>query len=79
MPGTRQWIVTLSPDRRAGEVAADLAAIGFSVGEILEEIGCITGTAPEDVVVRVRHIAGVANVAPDLQVNLGPPESGRTW
>jgi len=79
MTGTRQWVVTLAPDRRAGDVATELAALGFTIGEILEEIGCITGTAPEDVVVRVRRIAGVADVAPDLQVNLGPPDGGQTW
>lgn len=79
MTGRRTWIVTLSGDRAAGEVKRDLAAAGLSVGEVMEAIGVITATGDEAAAGRAREVAGVADVAPDTSVDIGPPGSDRTW
>jgi hypothetical protein len=79
MAQRRTWIVTLSGDRKAAEVKRDLAAAGLSVGEVMEAIGVITATGDEAAAGRARAVAGVADVAPDTTVDIGPPGSDRTW
>lgn len=79
MAQRRTWIVTLSGERKPAEVKRDLAAAGFAVGEVMEAIGVITGTADEAAVRRARTIKGVADIAPDTAVDIGPPGSDRTW
>jgi len=43
MAEEKNWVVTLSGDRPAGEVRKDLAEAGFAVDQLLGEIGVITG------------------------------------
>jgi hypothetical protein len=76
---TLGWIVTTSGDRPAKEVAKDLKAAGFSVGQILEEIGSIIGEADERVIDKVRSIRGVADVSREGEVDIGPPDAPTTW
>ena len=73
------WIVTTSGDRPAKDVAKDLKAAGFSVGQILEEIGCITGEADDRTVEKARAIRGVADVSREGEIDIGPPDAPVTW
>ena len=75
----KNWIVTTSGDRPAKEVAKDLRAAGFSVDQVLDEIGSITGAADDRVAEKVRSIKGVADVSPDTVIDIGPPGSPTTW
>lgn len=79
MPKTKQWIVTTSPDRPIRDVARDLEGAGFSVGNVLDEIQCIIGTAADDAVARVRAVDGVKDVSPDEPVDVGPPDAPEGW
>jgi hypothetical protein len=79
MADTKEWIVTTSPDRPVKEIANDLKEAGFTVGQVLEEIGSITGAASEEAVKKARSIAGVVDVSPDTPINIGPPDSPETW
>jgi len=79
MPQSKTWIVTTSADRPIKDVARDLAAAGFSVGQVLEDIGSITGDAAEDSVRKLRAIPGVVDVSPDMPIDIGPPGSPDTW
>ncbi len=79
MAESKGWIVTTSPDRPIKEIAKDLKAAGFTVGQVLEEIGSITGAAAEDVAKRARSIAGVVDVSPDSPIEIGPPGSPDSW
>lgn len=79
MAERRSWIVTLSGERKPAEVKRDLAAAGFAVGEVMEAIGVITGTADAAAVERARAVKGVADISPDTPVDIGPPGSDRTW
>ncbi len=79
MPDSKRWIVTTSPDRPMTEIAADLGAAGFAVADVLEEVGSITGAAAQDTVEKLRSIRGVVDVAPDVPVDIGPPDSPGTW
>ena len=79
MPEGKSWIVTTSGDRPLGDVARELTDRGFAVGQVLDEIGCITGSASADVVERVRVIPGVADVSPDHPIDIGPPDAPVTW
>jgi hypothetical protein len=75
MAEKKNWIITTSGDRPLSAIKKELTKKGFSVGQVLEEIGCITGTAPADVVEKVRAIPGVADVSPDMPVDIGPPDA----
>lgn len=77
--GRKTWVVTLSGDRPAAEVKRDLTAAGFAVGAVLDAIGVITGEADEAAVQKARRIKGIADVAEDRAVGIGPPDSDTTW
>jgi phage replication-related protein YjqB (UPF0714/DUF867 family) len=76
---TQNWIVTTSGDRPTKEVAKDLKAAGFSVGQVLDEIGTITGEADDNAVEKVRAIRGVVDVSRDTDIDIGPPDAPVTW
>jgi len=79
MPKSKKWIITTSPDRPISEVSKKLIKAGFSVDQVLDEIGSITGTASDDVVEKVRSVDGVADVSPDHPIDVGPPDAPVTW
>lgn len=79
MPKKKGWIVTTSGDRPVTEVASDLTKTGFAVDQVLDEIGCITGRAEENVVDRLRNVRGVTDISPDGPVDIGPPDAPETW
>jgi hypothetical protein len=78
MSQSRKWIVTTSPEK-ISDVKKKLAEAGFSVDQVLHEIGSITGTASDDVIKKVRSVDGVADVSPDHPIDIGPPDSPVTW
>jgi hypothetical protein len=61
------------------DISKDLAAAGFTVGNVLEEVGSIVGEAGEDAVSKLRSIKGVVDVSPDVPIDIGPPGSPETW
>ena len=75
MAEKRGWVVTTSQERTMDDVAKDLRKAGFTVEQVLEEIGSITGGAGEDIAEKVRSIPGVLDVSPDAPVDIGPPDS----
>lgn len=79
MSERKKWIVTASDDQALGDVKKRLTEAGFAVEQVLDEIGCITGSADEAVAERLRSVPGVADVSPDTPVNIEPPDSTVTW
>jgi len=79
MAATDKWVVSTSGDRPLREVEDALRKGGFAVAEVLGEIGCITGEASADVADRLRGIPGVADVAPQGDIDIGPPDATDTW
>jgi hypothetical protein len=79
VPERKTWVVTLAGDRPPAEVRRDLVAAGFAVGEVLEAIGVITGTADRKAVQKARRIKGIADISADTSVGIGPPDTGTTW
>ena len=79
MAKSKTWIVTTSGERSVADVAKDLRAKGFSVDQVLDEIGAITGAADDTVVSKLRAVKGVADVSPDTAIDIGPPDSPTTW
>jgi hypothetical protein len=75
----KTWVVTTSNERPIAEIAKDLAAAGFSVDQTLEQIGVITGKSDDKAIGRARAVRGVTDVAPEVQVDIGPPNSRDTW
>ena len=73
------WIVATSGDRPIREIAKDLADAGLAVGQVLEEIGSITGSADAKVVAKLRKVRGVVDVSPDTPIDIGPPGGRETW
>jgi hypothetical protein len=69
------WVVTTSGERPIEAVVADLKQQGFAVEQTLSEIGCITGKASAGVAGKLRQVAGVADVAPEFGIDIGPPDA----
>ncbi len=79
MAERKTWIVTLSGERPPAEVRRDLIEAGFAVGAVLDAIGVITGEADAKAVAKARKIKGIASIAEDIEVGIGPPGSNPTW
>lgn len=79
MADKKRWIVTLSRSRPLSEVQRDLEAAGFKVGDVLEEIGIVTGSCADKEAGRLKTIDGVAAVEPETKVDIGPPGQTDTW
>jgi hypothetical protein len=79
MTGATNWIVTTTGERSLDEIADDLARVGFAKRHRQSEIGIIAGAASSDVISRQREIPGVADVSPDHEVDIGPPDAPVTW
>ena len=79
MSKREKWIVTTDPARPIREISRDLAARGFKVDQVLDEIGSITGTAAAGKGHALKDIEGVVDVAPDSGIDIGPPGSNPTW
>jgi hypothetical protein len=62
-------VVTLSGDRPAHEVAHDLKAAGFEVGQVLDIVGSVTGSADPKLKKKLEGIRGVAHVGKDYPVS----------
>lgn len=78
MPTVALWVITISSDQSINEMATRLSAEGLTIKDILEEIGCITGSADDATVERLKHMQGVVGIAPDIQIDLGPPGADET-
>ncbi len=75
----KDWVVTTSGDRPLEEVAKELRKSGFKVGEVLHEVGLITGEGGDDVAEKLRKIKGVTDVSANAGADVGPPDSTDTW
>lgn len=71
----KRWIVTTTGKGSLEDVKKNLTKSGFSVDKVLDEIGVITGTSNDDDVERFRSVDGVADVSPDEDVDIGPPDA----
>lgn len=79
MASGKRWIVTTSSSRSLGDVKKNLSEKGFVVDQVLDEIGCITGSASDDVARKLRSIPGVADVSAETPIDIGPPDAPVTW
>ena len=79
MADKKKWVVTTSAGRPLAEIAKDLTDAGFAVGQTLEEIGIITGSSDESAVEKARRVPGVSDIAPETEIDIGPPGSPDTW
>lgn len=75
MAEKKKLIVTTSGDRPLSAIKKDLTKMGFAVGQVLKEIGVITGTASAAAVEKLRAIPGVDDISPDEAVDIGPPDA----
>jgi len=55
------------------EVAAHLREHGLEVQSVLEGVGVITGSVPDEQRQTLLNVPGVASVDPELDVRLPPP------
>ncbi len=70
-----QLSVTVGDGHAIEEVAAGLRARGMEVAQVLEGIGVITGTAPDEVRADLAGVEGVASVDEQLTHQLPPPDA----
>ena len=79
MDRNKKWIVTISGNQSLSDVKKSLTETGFTVEQVLDQIGCITGFATDDIAARLRMMPGVADVSPDTDMGIGPPHDSITW
>lgn len=70
-----EWVVTLDPDTPTGPASSALAKAGLNVEHVLEEIGVITGRGGAGLGAALRKVKGVADVAEQAPIDIGPPDS----
>ena len=70
-----QLSVTVADGHAIEEVAAGLRARGMTVAQVLEGIGVITGSAPDDVRSALGAVEGVASIDEELTHRLPPPDA----
>lgn len=75
----KKWVITLSNQRPISDVSKDLTKVGLTVNQVLTEIGCVTGTASDNVAKKLRSVPGVADVSPEHNIDIGPPDAEITW
>lgn len=75
MAKNKNWMVTTSGNPSLPEIKKHLIEAGFKVEEVYEEIGCITGSATEDVAERLRKMPGVTDVSEPPHSDVGPPDA----
>ena len=79
MAKTRKWVVTSSGKRSFADFRKDLQDAGFEVDQAMEEIGVITGASDEAIASKLKQLEGVADVAGESDIDIGPPGSDKTW
>jgi hypothetical protein len=72
MTKSKKWIVSTSGDHSLRDVQKQLTDTGFTVEQVLDQIGIIIGSASDEVAARLRTIPGVADVSPDTDVGFPP-------
>ena len=75
MANQKRWVVTTSGGRALSDVRKDLVEGGFTVDQVLGELGLITGVAEDDVAETARKIPGVFDVSPEIPTDIGPPDA----
>lgn len=70
-----EWVITLAPDTAAPQARAALTKAGLQVDQVLEEIGVITGHGDAQLGAALRKVKGVADVAEQAPIDIGPPDS----
>jgi hypothetical protein len=80
MSEIKKWIITLSDNRSVSEVKKALSALGFTVEQVMEEIGCIMGKASTEIAHKAKSIPGVTDVSEEHPpFNVGSPDQQVTW
>ncbi len=79
MATSKKWIITTSGDQPLADISRQMTKKGFDVKQVLEQIGCISGSASDDVAEQLKTIPGVVDVSPDGDIDIGLPGAPITW
>lgn len=79
MADVKQWLITVSHDQSIRQVVSCLSERGFVIRDVLEAVGCITGSADDATADQLKTIKGIEDFAPDSQIDLGLPEIEEHW
>jgi len=71
----KEWVVTLDTGTAATQARAALTKAGLHIEHVLEEIGVITGHGSAELGEVLRKVKGVADVAQQAPIDVGPPDS----
>lgn len=77
MAKSKKWVVTTDGQHGLSGITRKLEDAGFRVSEVLEAIGCLTGTASDAVAEKLRSVPGVLDISPEPPgIDIGPPDAG---
>lgn len=79
MPENKRWVITTSGDQPIKNIEKNLTETGFDIDLVLGEIGCIIGSASDDVAESLLEIPGITDVSPEETIDIGPPDLPVTW
>lgn len=70
MTSEKLWIITVDHEKPLTQVVRQLETQGLAVHSVLADIGCVTGSAPEEQLSALLAVDGVLDVAADFEVQL---------
>ncbi|MDQ4049339.1 MAG: ketohydroxyglutarate aldolase [Actinomycetota bacterium] len=77
-PNERTEVVVSVKDEhleRLGAVAEELRSAGMAVGEVMDELGVVSGSIDAAKMEELSAVTGVANVERSREVRIPPPDS----
>ena len=77
----KRLIITTSGDRSIGDIAKDLTGEGFTVDQVFDAIGSISGEIDNDETIdKIKKVRGVTDVSPEHpDISIGRPGDSETW
>ena len=75
MAKKKTWIITTGGDRPIQDIAKELADAGLKGVQVLHEVGCITGSAEDEAVAKLRKVSGVLDISPDVPFYVATPDT----
>ena len=71
--GQPAWVITIAHGAPLDSVKAGLISAGLIVDRVLDAIGIVIAHGSETQAEQARRVAGVTDVSPEVEVDIGPP------
>ena len=74
-----QWIITVKEGTNIQELTKKITLEGFKVDQVMDQIGCITGSADLKIIQKIRPFDEIVDISQNSSISLGDSDSSITW